>query len=84
MTLPSRTAGVVATQGVLLGLSWIFVLLRLGVRKWVVRKMDWDDAFLFLTLVRSIFPPSFPFPPFFSPPPLHSVLDACSDRSLPC
>jgi hypothetical protein len=79
MTLPSRTAGVVATQAVLLGLSWIFVLLRLSVRKWVVRKMDWDDAFLFLTLVRS---PPFHSLPSFHPRPSTLVLDARSDRSL--
>jgi hypothetical protein len=56
MKYSSRNAGLVGGQCVFLSLSWIFVFARLYVRKRLVKKVDFDDYFLILTLVRALFP----------------------------
>lgn len=51
MALAHNALAVAATQGVFLGLAWIFVLLRLYVRKFMVHGIAVDDYFLLLTVV---------------------------------
>jgi len=54
MRLSSIGLTVVATSSIFLGLAYIFVLTRLYVRHFIVKKVDLDDLFLILTLV--VFP----------------------------
>jgi hypothetical protein len=50
MALPAGPTSVLATQGIFIGLAWIFVLTRLYCRSFIVKKLDWDDFTLTLTL----------------------------------
>src|SRR3954462_9951961 len=50
MTLPPGPTAVIATQAVFLFLSYVFVSARFYSRYFIVKKVDWDDFFLLLTL----------------------------------
>lgn len=54
MQLSSRGDAIVATLSIFLAISYIFVLTRLYVRKFMVKKLDLDDLFLLLTLVNHL------------------------------
>lgn len=51
MALLKRTLAVATVLGLFWGLSIICVLTRLYIRKFMVKKVDYDDYFLILTLV---------------------------------
>jgi hypothetical protein len=51
MQFSSRGEAVIATQAIFLGLAWIFVALRIYVRRIMVKKLDFDDYLLLFTLV---------------------------------
>ncbi|KAL8889331.1 MAG: hypothetical protein Q9215_003360 [Flavoplaca cf. flavocitrina] len=44
----SRGSIILALDGVIFGISWLMVLLRLGIRSWITRNLGWDDATIFL------------------------------------
>ena len=78
MGLQPRTAGVAATQGLFLGLTYMFVIARLLIRKFLVKRISWDDYFLILAQVRQ-FPSPLSSPRCFTnkltlPGTLHSLL----------
>jgi uncharacterized membrane protein YjfL (UPF0719 family) len=50
MGMPGGATAVVATSGIFLGLAYLFVLIRLSSRVFVVKKFDWADITLALTL----------------------------------
>lgn len=52
MEFSSHALATLITQAVFLPLSWISVLTRLYVRRFMVKKVDLDDYFLILTLVK--------------------------------
>ncbi|KAL8992892.1 MAG: hypothetical protein Q9169_006757 [Polycauliona sp. 2 TL-2023] len=39
---------ILAIDGLVFGISWSMVLLRLGTRAWITRNLGWDDATIFL------------------------------------
>jgi len=51
MDYSTHALATLVTQAVFLPLSWGFVLTRLYVRRFMVKKVDVDDYFLILTLV---------------------------------
>ena len=48
----NRGSIILALDGVIFGISWSMVLLRLGTRAWITRNLGWDDATIFLAAVR--------------------------------
>ncbi|KAL8879910.1 MAG: hypothetical protein Q9198_002572 [Flavoplaca austrocitrina] len=44
----NRGSIILALDGVIFGISWSMVLLRLGTRSWITRNLGWDDATIFL------------------------------------
>ncbi|KAL8836983.1 MAG: hypothetical protein Q9176_005984 [Flavoplaca citrina] len=44
----NRGSIILALDGVIFGISWSMVLLRLGTRSWITRNLGWDDTTIFL------------------------------------
>jgi hypothetical protein len=50
MVLPSSPSAVIAVQSIFLFFAWTFAVLRLIAHCFVVKKIDWNDFFLIVTL----------------------------------
>lgn len=53
----NRGSIILPLDGLIFGISWTMVLIRLGVRTGITRNLGWDDATIFLAAVRSFIPP---------------------------
>ena len=49
-----RGSEILAVDGVIFGISWSMVLLRIFTRTWITRNVGWDDATIVFAAVRSM------------------------------
>jgi hypothetical protein len=57
--MDGKSKAIVGTVGAFLGLTWITVILRVYVRRFILKKLQLSDYFTLLTQVRHfIIPPS--------------------------